>query len=365
MFYLIGLIIIFLVAISLFLKLHPVFGGTLSEEDKEIYHTFNNFDNARFVNQADMKMKMSPGTIGSLIKDGLVGKAERRPKISLPISFNENIKTDEDSLTWFGHSTFLFNIDQKHILVDPMFGPTASPVTFAGSKRYSKDVLAIIDQLPPIDAAFITHDHYDHLDYPSILRLKEIVAQFFVPYGVGSHLVRWGIERDKIREFNWWDEFQWDDLTLSFVPSQHFSGRGLTNRDSSLWGGWVIHGSDTRVFVSGDGGYGPHFKQIGDKYGPFDLTIVEGGQYDPRWSSVHMQPEESVRAHLDVHGKTMMLSHWGAFTLAYHGWKEPIERALAEAEAKGVQLIAPNLGETVHLQSDKSTYASHWWREFS
>ncbi|MBE4908557.1 MBL fold metallo-hydrolase [Bacillus luteolus] len=363
MFYILSFILIFLLTLILFLKLHPVFGGTLSDEEKEMYRTFPNYVNGKFVNTFDLNMKMSPATIVTLMRDGLVGKEERRPKTPLPVSFNNKTISSEDNLTWFGHSTFLLNIDKKHILVDPMFGQTASPVSFAGSKRYSKEVLAIIDKLPPIDAVLITHDHYDHLDYPSILKLKEKVSEFFVPYGVGAHLVRWGIQRDKIREFNWWEEILWSEFTFSFVPSQHFSGRGITNRDSTLWGGWVILGKTSRIYVSGDGGYGPHFKQIGKKYGPFDHTIVEGGQYDPRWSAVHMQPEESVQAHLDVAGRNMILSHWGAFTLAYHSWKEPIERALVEAEAKGVTLITPKLGETVHLQSNMAKSTLPWWRE--
>ncbi|QOR68724.1 MBL fold metallo-hydrolase [Cytobacillus suaedae] len=365
MFYLLGFILIFLLIIILFINLHPVFGGTLRDEEKEFYSTFTNYVNGRFVNKSDLNMKMSPATIMTLIRDGLVGKEERKPKKPLPVLFNNKKITGEDSLTWFGHSTFLLTVDRKQILVDPMFGQTASPVSFLGSKRYSNEVLAIIEKLPPIDAVFITHDHYDHLDYPSILRLKEKVGHYFVPYGVGSHLLRWGVQKDKIREFNWWDELLWSEITLSFVPSQHFSGRGITNRDSTLWGGWVILGKSSRIYVSGDGGYGPHFKQIGDEYGPFDLTIVEGGQYDPRWSSVHMQPEESVQAHLDVRGRNMLLSHWGAFTLAHHGWKEPIERASVEAEAKGVKLITPKLGETVHIQSKMANSTLPWWRENS
>ena len=268
----------------------------------------------------------------------------------------------EDNLTWFGHSAFLLSIDNKKILVDPMLGPVASPVSFVGSKRYSEDMLHLIDEMPPIDAVFITHDHYDHLDYPSFKKLKNKVNHFFVPLGVSAHLIRWGIEKEKITELNWWDKTEFRGLTVAFTPSKHFSGRGPLNGNSTLWGGWVILGEKTRFYASGDGGYDAHFKEIGKKYGPFDLTLIEGGQYDRRCSWVHMTPEESVQAHLDVNGKSMMLIHWGAFTLAFHGWTEPIERALKAAEKSGVNIIAPKIGETVQLDGDYSIPISSWWK---
>ena len=219
----------------------------------------------------------------------------------------------------------------------------------------------IIDELPFIDAVFISHDHYDHLDYQSIVKLESKVSHFFVPLGVSNHLIRWGVPKEKITELNWWNEMEYQGLTIALTPSRHFSGRGLFNSDTTLWGGWVILGKNMRLYTSGDGGYGPHFKEIGKKYGPFDITLIEGGQYDQRWADIHMKPEQSVQANLDVNGKNMMLMHWGSFTLAYHGWKEPIESALKEAKKLDVNLIAPKIGETVLLDSELHIPPSSWW----
>lgn len=365
MVYLLGFFCVLVIGIILFLTMHPTFGGSTSKMDREQYRFFDHYKNGKFVNLSSTEMRMNVSTIFSLLKDSMTGRKDRKPTNSIPISLDwKKINSEQDSLTWFGHSTFLLNIDHKKILIDPMFGPSPSPVQFIGSKRYSKDLLHAIEEMPQIDAVMITHDHYDHLDYPSILRLKEKVGHFFVPLGVGAHLIKWGVNKERISECNWWDQFEWHGLTIASVPSQHFSGRGLFNRDSTLWNGWVILGNNQKIYTSGDGGYGPHFKQIGEKYGPFDLTLIEGGQYDERWSAIHMQPEESVQAHLDVLGKNMMLIHWGAFTLAYHSWTDPVERAIVAAEEKEVKLIAPRIGETVILNGSFPAPIS-WWNSFS
>ncbi|MEH7087074.1 MBL fold metallo-hydrolase [Neobacillus drentensis] len=343
--------------ISLFINLHPVFGRNPSNEQKEIYKTFDNYVNGKFVYQSPTK-----STITSTFKNSNSSGKDRRP-VEIPVSEIDwnKIKNKEDSLTWFGHSAFLLSIDNKKILIDPMLGRIASPVSFVGPTRYSKDMLDIIEDMPPIDAVFITHDHYDHLDYPSIRKLKSKAGHFFVPYGVSNHLIRWGVEKEKITELNWWEETSFQGLNIALTPSKHFSGRGIFNRNSTLWGGWVIVGNQTRFYSSGDGGYDSHFKEIGEKYGPFDIALIEGGQYDRRWAWAHMFPEESVQANIDVKGKNMMLMHWGAFTLANHGWSEPIERALKEAKKNDVNLIAPKIGETIPLLKSLSTPVTSWW----
>jgi L-ascorbate metabolism protein UlaG (beta-lactamase superfamily) len=341
----------------------PVFGGNPSNEQKERYSRFDNYINGKFVNQVPTSLAMSASDYFSVLKDSISRAKDRNPSGKLPVSKLDwnKIKSEEDSLTWFGHSAFLLSIDNKKLFVDPMLGSVASPFSFAGSKLYSEDLLYIVDEIPQIDAIIITHDHYDHLDYPSIKKLKDKVGHYFVPYGVSAHLIRWGIEKEKITELNWWDETEFKGLTVALTPSKHFSGRGIFNRDTTLWGGWVILGKKTRFFTSGDGGYETHFMEIGKKYGPFDLALIEGGQYDRRWSCVHMTPEEAVQANIDVNGKNMMLIHWGAFTLAYHSWTEPIERALIEAEKAGVNLIAPRIGDTVALNGEMSVPVSSWW----
>lgn len=363
MIYLFIFLVILFVVITLLLNLYPVFGGTPSKEQKEAYKKFSNYVNGKFVNQVPTNLKMSLSDTYSMMKESISGGINRTPASQISVSeINWNkINSKEDSLTWFGHSAFWLSIDNKKILVDPMLGPIASPVSFVGSKRYTGDLLPIIDKMPPIDAVLITHDHYDHLDYPSIRKLKEKVGHFIVPLGVSNHLIRWGVPKEKITELNWWDETEFQGLTVVLTPSKHFSGRGLFNRNSTLSGGWVILGKNTRFYTSGDGGYDKHFNEIGKKYGPFDITLIEGGQYDRRWSWVHMTPEEAVQANLDVNGKNMMLIHWGGFTLAYHEWTEPIERALKPTKEKEINLIAPEIGETVQLDSDLHIPISPWW----
>jgi L-ascorbate metabolism protein UlaG (beta-lactamase superfamily)/flagellar basal body-associated protein FliL len=360
MIYLLVFIVVLGVVISLFMYIHPVFGGNPSDEQKEVYNTFDNYDNGKFVYQASTKMNTSAANSPSTFKDS---NSETNPAVQIPVSEIDwnKINSKEDSLTWFGHSAYLLSLDNKKIIIDPMLGPIASPVSFIGPKRYSEDMLDIIEEMPPIDAVFISHDHYDHLDYQSIKELKSKVSHFFVPYGVSNHLIRWGVAKEKITELNWWDETEFQGLTIALTPSKHFSGRGIFNRDSTLWGGWVILGKQTRFFTSGDGGYDTHFKEIGEKYGPFDIALIEGGQYDRRWAWAHMFPEESVQANIDVKGKHMMLMHWGAFTLANHGWTEPIERALEAANKNDVNLIAPQIGETVQLDGRLSIPVTSWW----
>jgi L-ascorbate metabolism protein UlaG (beta-lactamase superfamily) len=365
MVYLLLILGVLAIGIIFFVTFHPSFGGSPSKSDRERYRYFNHYKNGHFVNQSPTDMKMGLSTILSLMKDSLTGKKDRSPNNTIPISLDWNkINSVEDSLTWFGHSTMLLTLEKKKILIDPMFGPSPSPVSFVGSKRYSEDLLYVIEKLPQIDVVLITHDHYDHLDYPSIIRLKDKVGHFFVPLGVAIHLIKWGVKKDRITECNWWDEVQWDGLTIASVPSQHFSGRGIFNRNSTLWNGWVILGENQKIYTSGDGGYGPHFMQIGEKYGPFDLTLMEGGQYDKRWSAIHMQPEESVQAHIDVKGKNMMLIHWGAFTLAYHSWTDPVDRAIRAANEQKVNLIAPKIGETVLLYG-RFPVPNSWWKALS
>jgi L-ascorbate metabolism protein UlaG (beta-lactamase superfamily) len=367
------IIIILIIAIAvgvillilLTLNYYPPLGKKASKEQRHTYSQSRNFAEGKFINQIPTsEMENGFKNTVSLLRDFTKGNPNRKPATSLPVQSLRPLSIQgnpQAKVTWFGHSTLLLELDGKTLLLDPMFGKAASPFPRLGAKRYSDTLPIEIDELPMIDAVLLSHDHYDHLDYDSIKKLQGKVRQFFVPLGVASHLESWGVDREKIKEHDWWDESEFEGLTLACTPSRHFSGRSLTDRNTTLWCSWVLIGQETKIYFSGDSGYGPHFAKIGETYGPFDMTFMECGQYDERWGAIHMMPEETVQAHLDVKGDIMIPIHWAAFSLAFHDWTEPIERVTKAAQQRGVVISTPKIGEPVIIGSAEYP-ASAWWR---
>ena len=271
----------------------------------------------------------------------------------------EDFATLRDSLrvTWLGHSTLLIELDSARILIDPVWGERVSPSRFIGNRRFAPMPLAL-DDLPQIDAVVISHDHYDHLDMPTIRQLGAHVPQWVVPLGVGAHLEHWGVAPEAITEMDWWESVSVAGLELVSTPARHFSGRFLNDQSATLWSGWAILGRDQRVFYSGDTALTPSFSEVGDRYGPFDLTIIESGAYDASWSDVHLGPEQAVVAHQMVRGRVMMPVHWGMFDLAMHGWTEPAERVRAAAATLGIPVAFPRPGESV---TPEAYPTEPWW----
>lgn len=260
--------------------------------------------------------------------------------------------------TWMGHSSVLLEIDGKTILTDPHWGPRSSPFRNIGPKRWYAPPLPL-DQVPPLDAILISHDHYDHLDHTTIRQIAGWDTRFIVPLGVASHLERWGVPGDRVTEVDWWDELELDGLRIACVPARHASGRRLVTRDRTLWAGYAIVGDSHRVYFSGDTGLFPALETIGERYGPFDLTMIEVGQYNDAWPDWHLGPEQAVLAHLMVRGGALLPVHWGLFRLAPHGWTEPIERVHAKAKAFGVKVATPRPGESIELATLDTT--ERWW----
>ncbi|CAM3945171.1 hypothetical protein BAQ48_19520 [Bacillus luti] len=316
----------------------------------------------KYINQIHTDVSFKPKDIIGLMTDYFKMKTKLRPMKNLPIVLSNKNNESLESVTWFGHSASLLKIEGKKLLLDPMLGDASSPFPVFNSKRYSGTFSLEREDLQEIDAIIISHNHYDHLNYKSIMQLKDRAKHFYVPTGVAQYLIKWGVSPSKISEHNWWDEVTFDNIKLVCAPARHFSGRSMTDRDRSLWCSWLILGQETKVFFSGDSGYAPHFKEIGDKYGPFDLTLMECGQYDIRWSAIHMLPEETVQAHIDVKGELLLPIHWGAFTLALHEWSDPIERVTKEAKRLGVNITTPQIGESITLKS-KDYPSAAWWRE--
>jgi L-ascorbate metabolism protein UlaG (beta-lactamase superfamily) len=299
-------------------------------------------------------------------------KGTTRPPKHLPadsVDIKKAFPTEQNGLhvTWLGHSSFLMQIDGVRVLIDPVFGNDVSPVPLLGIKRFQKKSPVSTKDLPFIDAFFSSRGHRDHLERKTIEELADNVGFFLTPLGVGGILREWGIDSTKIHEYNWWQEGAVKGLsgqTLKFActPARHFSGRGLTDWNKTLWASWVFIGSEHKVFYSGDTSYGFHFRQIGHHFGPFDLTLIENGQYSVHWRYSHIMPEDGVKAHLELKGKYMLPVHWGSFNLSLHDWWEPVERASKEAESKGVKLLTPRVGQTLVIGENLLT--DSWWKIF-
>lgn len=348
----------------IFVNTSPEFGGKANETETKQYEESGHFKEGIFVNEIHTSMDMGFSSMISTSIDFIKGVKNGRPDKGLPsikVDSAETADNQKPRLIWFGHSAFLLQIDGKNILIDPMLGDVPAPHPMLGGKRYQKELPIEIEQLPQIDAIIISHDHYDHLDYGSIQKLKAKTKEFYVPLGVGAHLKTWGIKKENIHEMNWWDETTLDSLTLAFTPSRHFSGRGLSDRSKTLWGSWVIKGKSQNIYFSGDGGYGPHFKEIGTKYGPFDFAMMECGQYNEKWHDIHMMPEETAQATADINTKMMMPIHWGSFTLALHSWTDPVERVSKKLKELNQEFIIPKVGESIWLEEIK-VEDSEWWK---
>ncbi|WP_457337766.1 MBL fold metallo-hydrolase [Rhizobacter sp. P5_C2] len=262
------------------------------------------------------------------------------------------------SLFRLGHSTLLLKLAGEFWLTDPVFSERASPVQWAGPKRFHAPPIDI-DALPPIKGVILSHDHFDHLDHDAILQLAPKVEVFVTPLGVGDRLIAWGIDAAKVRQLDWWQQTAVHGVQLVATPAQHFSGRSLRDGDSTLWASWVIVAGDLRLFFSGDTGYHADFKTIGDRLSPFDVTLLETGAYDKQWPEVHMQPEETLQAHLDLRGRWLMPVHNGTFDLAMHPWHEPFDRILDLAATHGVRLATPEMGERLALDAPQP--GKRWW----
>ena len=363
-----SLLLLICIGVVLFVNLSPEFGGSATKEQNELYAQSKNFKDGVFVNMGDVKMEMG---FSGFIK-GLRGyfgpQPNTVPKKGITVEKIDSLEIVKykgpTRLIWFGHSAFLLQIKDKNILMDPMFGEVPAPHPLLGKNRFSKELPIEVKTLPKIDAVIFSHDHYDHLDYGSIQLLKDKVGIFYTPLGVGAHLQEWGIEQERIVELDWWDEVIFQDLKLKCAPAQHFSGRGLRDRGKTLWSSWVIQSDEENIFFSGDSGYGPHFKEIGERFGPFDFAMMECGQYNELWKEIHMMPEETAQAGLDVKAKKIMPIHWAAFKLAMHSWTEPVERVSKKAAELGIPLMVPKIGEAIYFQTTE-TYEDNWWNNFN
>lgn len=320
-------------------------------------------EQGRYRNLAPMKPLSLLRTLG-VFWDQLFNKpAGTRPAGRIPVqplSRQQLLAAPDNSVWRLGHSTVLLKLRNKFWLTDPVFAERASPVQWAGPERFHNPPISLQD-LPPLEAVILSHNHYDHMDHMTIQALQGKTRHFLAPLGVGDTLVEWGVPAHKVQQLDWWQATEVAGIEFVATPSQHFSGRSLWDGNRSLWCSWTIIDGSQRIFFSGDSGYFDGFKRIGEQYGPFDLTLMETGAYNVQWPMVHMQPEETLQAHKDLRGRWLLPIHNGTFDLAMHEWHEPFDRILALAWENNVNITTPRMGQAFYVQ-----YPSHgdsWWLE--
>jgi len=307
--------------------------------------------------------RMLTGTYSEMLRHQFFGKEKREPSGPIPVvdrSSSDYATPPPSGLraTWIGWASVLVEIDGHRVLTDPVFSERISPSTLVGPKRFHAPPIPLAE-LPNIDVVVISHDHYDHLDMNTIRTLAARGTQFVLPLGIGAHLERWRVPPSQVHELDWNETATVAGLTITSTPARHYSGRNPLHNNETLWTSWVVKGPKHRFFFSGDSGYSDAFAKIGEQHGPFDLALIKIGASDPTWKEIHMTPEEAVQVSRDLRAKVMLPVHWATFNLAYHAWRDPVDRAVAAAERLGVTLVVPKPGQFV--EPSAAPALERWW----
>lgn len=334
-------------------------GNRLSKIEKS-----PNYRNGQFHNKTPIKKIVEGG--GFIL--GFIRyffKKRTNPTPPAPISVVKtdfkNLDKSKDVVVWLGHSSFYIQLSGKTILIDPVFSPYASPFSFT-VRAFDGTNFCKVKDFPHIDYLLVSHDHWDHLDYPTVMALKSKTGKVITGYGVGEHFAKWGFSDDMVMEEDWDTPVQLDDnLKIHVLTSRHFSGRWL-ERNRTLWVSFVLETPQKRLFFSGDSGYGPHFKEIGEKFGSFDMVMLDSGQYNEDWKYVHMMPEDSSKAAADLNARAALPAHIGKFCLAYHSWDDPFKRFVKASQDKSYKPVTPKMGEVVYLNDEEQSF-SNWWED--
>jgi L-ascorbate metabolism protein UlaG (beta-lactamase superfamily) len=357
-------LVLLLAAAAAFVLQTPPFGGKLAGDRLARARANPHYHDGAFVNPLP-PAGYRAADVWNLITGQFFGDEVREPQSPIPVLAvaPETLKNPRPApglrAFWIGHASVFIEIDGVRLLVDPIFSDRASPFDI-GPKRFHPPPIRLAD-LPWIDAVLITHDHYDHLDMQTVQHLARRGAAFFVPLGIGAHLQAWGVATSQVHELEWWNEEALKGVRIISTPSRHYSGRGLTDQNATLWSSWSVIGAQHRFYVSGDTGFSDHFRTIGERLGPFDMSFIKIGAYGPGapWLDIHMNPEDAVRAHRELRARRLFPVHWGTFNLAFHAWDEPIKRTLAAARASQVELLTPRIGEIV--DADLPFAPNPWW----
>jgi L-ascorbate metabolism protein UlaG (beta-lactamase superfamily) len=340
------------------------FGGTPSPSTLARMRASGRFEGGQFENQEPTSV-MREGAYWGSFKEWAMGKQMREPSCPLPLVSDTAARLAVPPasglrLTWLGHSTVLVEIDGRVILTDPIWSDRASPSRWVGPRRFHPPPIAVAD-LPHLDAVVISHEHYDHLDMETVRALSARGTTFHVPLGIGAHLAVWGVPEAQIREHDWWESAELGkDFRIVSTPARHFNGRGVPWRTGAHWTSWSLVGPEHRVFFSGDTGLTEALREIAAREGPFDLALLEIGQYDRSWGDIHLGPRGALDALARLGTKTILPIHWGTFSLGYHAWSEPPETLVEDADAVGVSVLTPRLGEPV--EPALAPRPTRWWR---
>ncbi len=356
------ILIAVIISIYLFLT-QKKFGSLPSGKSLNRIRQSPNFKKGQFQNLSDTPSLTEGATFTSVTKKFFFEKNKRRkPSGKIPTHKTDlkSLPSDKNIFVWFGHSSYFIQVDGKKFLVDPVLSGSASPINYTTKSFPGSDIYSV-NEIPDIDYLLISHDHWDHLDYDTIKKLHRRVKKIICGVGVGDHLLRWGIDKEKIIECDWNEvALEEDGFKIITAPSRHFSGRGF-KRNQSLWMSYVLFTPTKRIYAGGDSGYDKHFETIGNDFGPFDFAILECGQYDKNWKYIHMMPEEVVQASLELKAKNLIAVHWGKFSLSIHDWDDPILRLVKSSAEKNVNLLTPMIGEEVNLSGINSF--EKWWEK--
>lgn len=337
-----------------------VAGKNPSGNELKIISISQQFDGKIFKNSSKTPMMSEDASYFKMLKYFFKMNPDKVPQKPVPVVETNLLENQfaKPVINWFGHSSYLLRVEGKRILVDPVFSGNASPVSFMVSAFEGTNRYGVAD-MPEIDYLILTHDHYDHLDYKTILALKGKVKKIYCSLGVGSHLRYWGYEASMIHEIDWWQEQEMEaGFKITALPARHFSGRGI-KRCLTLWSSFLLQTPNFRIYLGGDSGYDNHFIEIGKRFQDIDIAILECGQYNSMWPLIHMMPEETVQAAVDLKAKQLLPVHWGKFALALHSWNEPIQRAVIKAKELDVNLQMPRIGESLVVGETKHDTA--WW----
>jgi L-ascorbate metabolism protein UlaG (beta-lactamase superfamily) len=335
-------------------------GKAPSGKHKERLKQSPNYKGDAFQNLSDTPMKPDDISYWKMTKEFMKKSKDKVPPALLPSVKTDltNLNSSKPVIIWFGHSSYFIRIENKNFLVDPVFSGNAAPLSFM-VKAFPGSNIYKPEDMPPIDYLILTHDHYDHLDFKTIKKLKNKVNKIYCSLGVSSHLKYWGINIDKITEMDWWESKQLEEnISLTAAPARHFSGRGI-KRGQTFWSSFILKTKEHNLYLGGDSGYDSHFKEIGEKHGPFDIAILEAGQYNTMWPLIHMMPEETVQAAVDLKAKALLPVHWGKFSLAMHAWTDPVTRVIAKAKELNMPVLTPKIGQPLILE--EGFQSEVWW----